>query len=88
MPRKNGKECLKELKSHTTFNRIHVLIYSVSNNITDIDEVYENGAHYYVIKPYANVNFMETLKIIFNIDWTKEQPIPHREQFVINKAFI
>lgn len=88
MPVKDGKKCLKELKSHQKYKHIPVLVYTISQRITDIDEVYESGAHYYAIKPYAEVNFIETLKLIFGIDWSVKQEIPSRENFVINLAYI
>jgi CheY-like chemotaxis protein len=88
MPVKDGKKCLRELKSIPSYQHIPVLVYTVSQSIEDINEVFECGAHYYAIKPYAEINFIETLKTIFNIDWTVQQPIPPRDQFVINMAFI
>jgi len=88
MPLKDGRVCLKELKTNEKYRHIPVLVYSVSQSIEDVDEVFAGGAHYYAVKPYAEVNFIETLKLVFGIDWTLEQPIPSREQFVINLAFI
>jgi len=88
MPVKDGKKCLRELKSNEKYKHIPVLVYTVSQSIEDINEVYRDGAHYYAIKPYAESNFIETLKLIFNIDWTVEQRIPGINDFVINLAFI
>lgn len=88
MPVKNGKKCLRELKSNEKYKHIPVLVYTVSQSIEDINEVYRDGAHYYAIKPYAETNFIETLKLIFDIDWTIEQQVPRIENFVINLAFI
>jgi DNA-binding response OmpR family regulator len=88
LPLKNGKQCLKDLKSHERYKHIPVIIYTVSGSEQDIHESYENGAHYYVIKPYANVNFMETMKKVFSVDWTSSQPpLPEKENFVINMTY-
>ena len=87
MPLKNGKQCLKELKLNERHRHIPVLMYTASASQIDIDEVYEYGAHYYIVKPYAYVNMMETMKKIFSIDWTATQPIPSREDFVINMTY-
>jgi CheY-like chemotaxis protein len=87
MPLKNGKQCLKELKSDKRYCHIPVIIYTVSASELDIDEVYENGAHYYVIKPYAYINFMEAMKKVFSIDWTTHQPVPAKKDFIINMTF-
>lgn len=87
MPVKDGKKCLRELKSNVKYKHIPVLVYTVSQSMEDINEVYRDGAHYYAIKPYAETNFIETLKLIFNIDWTTEQQMPSLKDFVINLAF-
>ncbi len=87
MPGKNGKECLKEIKAKEKFKDIPVIVMTVSKNTADIDEVYENGAHYYAIKPYSQANFVETLRQIFSIDWKVKQPIPEKKEFIINLAF-
>jgi CheY-like chemotaxis protein len=87
MPVKDGKQCLREIKAHETYRNIPVIIFTVSKSERDIDEVYNLGAHYHVIKPYAHINFMASLKIIFEIDWKTTQPIPAKEKFVINYSF-
>src|SRR6187551_2352931 len=56
MPGKNGKECLQEIKAHEKYKALPVIIMTVSKNSADIKEVYEKGAHYYVIKPYSEIN--------------------------------
>jgi PleD family two-component response regulator len=88
MPVMDGKKCLKELKSSELYKNIPVIIYTVSTNTADIDETYEQGAHYYVVKPYAKVNFDRTLQKIFSYDWKESQSIPLKEHYVINLAFV
>lgn len=88
MPVIGGKECLKRLKSSETHLHIPVIIYTVSERQQDIDDVYAGGAHYYAIKPYAQSNFLETMKLVLGINWSEPQPVPLRDKFVINMAFI
>ena len=51
MPRKNGIECLKEIRSNKDFKNISIAIYSTSNAETDIEETFLNGANIYINKP-------------------------------------
>lgn len=51
MPRKNGMECLKEIKSDERLKDISVAIYSTSSNKKDIEETFHNGANIYITKP-------------------------------------
>lgn len=68
MPKKDGRECLKEIKINAKFNRIPVVIYSTSSNPDDISYAYENGASSYITKPYS---YQELIKImdIFKQYW-------------------
>lgn len=61
MPKKDGRECLKEIKINSKFNRIPVVIYSTSSNPDDITYAYENGASSYITKPYS---YQELVKIM------------------------
>jgi len=51
MPRKNGQECLKEIRSNREFKEISVIIYSTSASENDITETFLNGANVYIKKP-------------------------------------
>ena len=88
MPGKNGKESLKAIKAHEKYKTLPVIIMTVSKNTADINEVFENGAHYYAVKPYSQTNYIETLRIIFDIDWKVPQPVPEKKHFIINLAFV
>ncbi len=87
MPVKDGKQCLKQLKNDERYKHIHVIIYTVSISEADVHESFESGAHYYVVKPYAQANFHTTLRKVFNINWKEPQPNPAKENFVINYAY-
>jgi CheY-like chemotaxis protein len=51
MPRKNGLQCLKEIRSNKMLKDISIAIYSTSDNEKDIEEAYLNGANVYITKP-------------------------------------
>jgi CheY-like chemotaxis protein len=61
MPRKNGFECLTELKSNSQLKNIPVIIFSTSLDMQIADLLYEKGAHHYIRKPN---NFLKLKKII------------------------
>jgi CheY-like chemotaxis protein len=50
MPRKNGSECLVEIKHNEKLKDLPVIIYSTSLHEDVADLLYKNGAHYYVRK--------------------------------------
>jgi CheY-like chemotaxis protein len=51
MPRKNGFECLLELKKDERLKRLPVFIYSTSINSDMVERVYKSGASHYIRKP-------------------------------------
>jgi CheY-like chemotaxis protein len=51
MPRKNGRETLRELKAHPDFKRIPVVILTTSQADEDIKLGYDLGASSYITKP-------------------------------------
>lgn len=60
MPRVDGLEVLKVIKSDENFKKIPVLILTVSDRDTDIRTAYEYGANSYIVKPielsgFANI---------------------------------
>jgi CheY-like chemotaxis protein len=51
MPRKNGFECLKEIRANKNFNEISICIYSTSAAERDIEATFIAGANVYISKP-------------------------------------
>ena len=51
MPRKNGLECLTEIKKDNMLKNLPVVVFSTSFDPETINHLYENGAHYYIRKP-------------------------------------
>ncbi|MDB5273654.1 MAG: rcp1 2 [Chitinophagaceae bacterium] len=50
MPRKNGAECLIEIKAHPLLKKLPVIMYSTYLHEDIADELYANGAHFYLRK--------------------------------------
>lgn len=50
MPRKNGAEALREIKSHNKLKGLPVIMYSTSLHEAIADDLYDEGAHYFARK--------------------------------------
>ncbi|MGB9938199.1 MAG: response regulator [Methanobacterium sp.] len=62
LPRKDGREVLKEIKEDKKLKHIPVVILTTSSTEEDIYETYAHHANSYIVKP-ANVGrFIETMK--------------------------
>jgi CheY-like chemotaxis protein len=51
MPRKNGFECLTEIKTNEKLKDIPIVIVSTTFQNEVVKLLYKNGAHYYICKP-------------------------------------
>jgi CheY-like chemotaxis protein len=63
MPRKDGFQCLIEIKKNEKFKKLPVIIFSTSFQPDAVDKLYENGAQYYIRKPS---NFEHFKKVILH----------------------
>jgi CheY-like chemotaxis protein len=75
LPRKDGREVLKEIKSDKDLKLIPVVILTTSSSQEDIYETYAHHANSYIVKP-ANVGrFIETMKNLEDY-WFKMLKLP------------
>ncbi len=51
MPKKNGLECLMEIRSNSRLKDVAVAIYSTSSSESDITATFHHGANVYIKKP-------------------------------------
>jgi CheY-like chemotaxis protein len=66
MPRMNGMEFLKTIKSHRSYKKIPVIIYSTSSNPEDMRKTKELGATDFVTKPSDFEGLYQKLITILN----------------------
>lgn len=84
MPRKNGFECLKEIRNNKKSNQLPVIIFSTSFDKQNADLLYNLGAHYYVCKP---ADFSQLKKLIQQVlAFISQNNIaqPPKEKFMLN----
>jgi len=85
MPRKNGKECLREMRSHHSLLQIPVVMFSASNYHRDIDETHDLGANLYVTKLVFFNDPVKILREILTIDWKDYFPRPPKEKYLVKQ---
>ena len=64
MPKKDGREVLREIKQHPEFKKIPVVVFTTTNSENEVKRCYELGANTYVVKP---VSFESLLKVVEEI---------------------
>jgi len=53
MPRKDGREALKEIRENPDLRRVPIVVFTTSRADTDIRKAYELGANSFITKPAA-----------------------------------
>ena len=64
MPRKDGRQVLKEIKADDSLKRIPVVILTTSKNEEDVLRAYDLHANCYITKPVDFNRFMEVVKSV------------------------
>lgn len=84
MPRKNGFECLSEIKGNPKLEKLPVIIFSTSYEQEVVNLLYKNGAQYFIRKPPAFLQFKNIIHHTFNTLIMPQNILqPTRENFVI-----
>lgn len=66
MPKKDGRECLKEIKSDEELKSIPVIVLTTSKAEEDILRTYDLGVNSFVTKPVTFVELVEVMKNLGN----------------------
>lgn len=83
MPRKNGLECLKEIKANDKFNNIAVAIFSTSTSEKDIEETFINGANVYINKPNSFEGLKQALNKVITTAFNCQETFLDKSNFLL-----
>ena len=80
MPRKDGREALREIKNNPVFAQIPVIVMSTSRSEDDIAATYQLGVNSYIIKPS---NFQTLVSSIKNLCafWLNTSSLPTKSEY-------
>lgn len=83
MPRKNGLECLTEIKSNQELKSIPVIVYSTSFDPEMVNLIYSKGAHYYFRKPAEFSQLKQVIHKSLTLTSNATQPQPEKQNFIL-----
>jgi CheY-like chemotaxis protein len=84
MPRKNGFECLLEIKLNKKLSQVPVIIFSTSFEQEVVNMLYKNGAKYYIRKPSEFLQFKKIIQLTFTLISQGNIQKTSREDFVLS----
>jgi len=76
MPRMNGIEFLRELRSEPEFSRIPVHVVTTSDYYRDISAVYEFGVNGYYVKPSTGQEMTDITRSLLHLATISHYPEP------------
>jgi two-component system alkaline phosphatase synthesis response regulator PhoP/two-component system response regulator VicR len=65
MPKKDGWQVLKEVKSNPKTMHIPAIVLTAKNEDKDMFKGYDLGADYYMMKPFTKAQLLYGLKLMF-----------------------
>jgi CheY-like chemotaxis protein len=83
MPRKNGFECLSEIKLSEKLKQLPVIVFSTSFEQEVVNQLYKNGAQYFIRKPSEFSQFKKIIQQSLALIMKENISQPTRENFVI-----
>ncbi|HSZ72221.1 MAG TPA: response regulator [Cytophagaceae bacterium] len=86
MPRKNGFECLDEIKKHPVLKDIFIIIYSTTESQKEIDDVFRQQANLFIKKPNSFTELKKTLSQLLTTNLKKEYQTGTKEQFIFRAS--
>jgi CheY-like chemotaxis protein len=84
MPRKNGLECLNEIKKIDRLRDIAIAIYSTSASEADIEETFVKGANIYIKKPSEFHTLKKILHEVITVNWQYQTSGLNRDNFLLS----
>jgi DNA-binding response OmpR family regulator len=66
MPKKDGWEVVKEVKSNSKTKQLPVILLTAKNEDSDMFKGYDLGASYYMTKPFTKAQLLYGLRLMFN----------------------
>ena len=88
MPRKNGYDCLSEIKGSEKLKSLSVIIFSTAFEPQVISLLYEKGAQYYIRKPNNYWQLKNLIHQALILTETTNIDYPLQEKFELSSQFV
>ena len=85
MPRKNGLECLVEIRNHVKLAHLPVVVFSSTTRPANIQTAYDMGAHLYLIKTAQVKDYTSAIQTVLQLNWKEPEAI--KKQYCLNGRY-
>ena len=82
MPRKNGFQCLEEIRNTPKLKDIPIVVFSTTANDDAVNKTYQLGANYYICKPHSFELLVKAIETVLTIEMLLK-PQPPKRKFIL-----
>lgn len=86
MPRKDGFQCLDEIRNTPKLKDIPIVIFSTTVNEDAVNKAYQYGATHYICKPTSFDLLIKIIEAVLSLEMC-QKPQPSKEKFVLAFAW-
>jgi DNA-binding NarL/FixJ family response regulator len=79
-------DCLKEIYNLNLLPGTPIVIYSTSNNTQEVDEAYNHGAMFYIVKPTSDKELTKLVKLAISILGKPKSERVDKSNFVLQEG--
>ncbi|GHB35008.1 response regulator [Mongoliitalea lutea] len=84
MPKKNGLDCLKEIRADKKFKEVSIAIFTTSSSQGDMENTFLLGANVYINKPNNFQNLKKILEKSLSYASVYQDPPFNIDNFILN----
>ncbi len=84
MPRKDGIQCLDEIRNDSRLKDLTIAIYSTSGAERDIEETFVKGANVYIKKPNDFNTLRKVVEETMRINWQYHSSGSNKDSFMLS----
>ncbi len=77
MPRKDGREALREIKQDPTLRHIPIVVFTTSQSEEDVVRSYDLGVNSFIVKPTSFNGLVEAMQSVISY-WAETCRIPRK----------
>ncbi|MCB9032990.1 MAG: response regulator [Chitinophagales bacterium] len=84
MPKKNGMECLEDIRNNANLKDLVIAIYSTSASEIDIENTFVHGANVYINKPTDFSKLKSLLREVLSTNWQFHTSGLNKDTFLLS----
>lgn len=83
MPRKNGYECIREIRETPKLKDIPIVVITTTKSATEVDRTYNEGANCYIKKPISHLDLKQMIEKALSLKlWDSKHQLS-RDQYIL-----